>query len=118
VVRAVLAAKSPVEIVTKVHDDAVAALAHPQVKQGLEKLAMEVVTPHRPGSPPISNPRWRSGEPSSKRLVLSLNDAVILAANTSPRIREAGRSRQVLQRETARRGNKPALSETAKIKGE
>ena len=32
------------EIVTKIHDDAVAALAHPPVKQRLEDLGVEVVT--------------------------------------------------------------------------
>jgi len=36
--------KTPAEIVRKVHDDTVAALAHPPVKQRLEEIAMMVVT--------------------------------------------------------------------------
>jgi tripartite-type tricarboxylate transporter receptor subunit TctC len=37
-------AKAPVEIVRKVRDDSVAALAHPTVKQRLQEIAMTVVT--------------------------------------------------------------------------
>jgi tripartite-type tricarboxylate transporter receptor subunit TctC len=37
-------AKTPVEIVRKVHDDAVAALAHQPVKQKFEELALAVAT--------------------------------------------------------------------------
>jgi tripartite-type tricarboxylate transporter receptor subunit TctC len=35
-------AKTPVEIVRKLHDDTAAALAHPQVKQRLAEIATEV----------------------------------------------------------------------------
>ena len=60
-------AKTPSEIVRKMHADTVAALAEPAIKAKLDQLGVMVVGSTPEGSAHISRPRWRSGRPSSRQ---------------------------------------------------